>query len=74
MWPYFAQRYGGVSQHVLKAFVALSERTADGQRLPVDIVAWAEEDAQAQALLDKALRAFTERAAEKGSSVEPMEE
>ena len=58
----------------LKAFVALSERTADGQRLPVDIVAWAEEDAQAQALLDEALRAFTERAAEKGSSVEPMEE
>ena len=58
----------------LKAFVALSERTADGQRLPVDIVAWAEEDAQAQDLLDKALRAFTELAAEKGSSVEPTEE
>ena len=58
----------------LKAFVALSERTAEGQRLPVDIIAWAEEDAQARDLLDKALRAFTERAAEKGSSVEPMEE
>ena len=58
----------------LKAFVAQSERTADGQRLPVDIVAWAEEDAQAQDLLDKALRAFTELAAEKGSSVEPIEE
>ncbi len=58
----------------LKAFVALSERTADGQRLPVDIIDWAEEDAQAQDLLNKALQDFTERAAEKGSSVEPTDE
>jgi nicotinamide-nucleotide amidase len=57
----------------LKAFVALSERTADGQRLPVDIVAWAKGDEEAQALLARALVAFTEQAAEKGSAVEKME-
>ena len=57
----------------LKAFVALSERTANGQRLPVDIVAWGKDDGEAQVLLDRALRAFTEQAAEKGSGVEQME-
>jgi len=53
----------------LKAFVALSERTADGQRLPVDIVAWSEEESEARALLDKALVAFKAQALEKGSEV-----
>jgi molybdenum cofactor synthesis domain-containing protein len=53
----------------LKAFVALSERTADGQRLPVDIVAWAKEEQEAQALLDKALGEFKTQALEKGSEV-----
>ena len=57
----------------LKAFVALSERTADGQRLPVDIVAWAKKEKEAQVLLQKALAAFTEQAAEKGSEVEAIE-
>ena len=54
----------------LKAFVALSERTCDGQRLPVDIVAWAKDKEQAQALLDKALAEFQAQAREKGSEVE----
>ena len=54
----------------LKAFVALSERTSDGQRLPVDIVAWAKDGEQAQALLDKALAEFQAQAREKGSEVE----
>jgi len=49
--------------------VALSERTADGQRLPVDIVAWSEEESEARALLDKALVAFKAQALEKGSEV-----
>ena len=53
----------------LKAFVALSERTADGQRLPVDIVAWSEDESEARALLDKALAAFKAQALEKGSEV-----
>jgi nicotinamide-nucleotide amidase len=54
----------------LKAFVALSERTTDGQRLPVDIVAWAKDEDGAQALLDKALAEFQSQASEKGSEVE----
>ena len=54
----------------LKAFVALSERTTDGQRLPVDSVAWAKDEDGAQALLDKALAEFQSQASEKGSEVE----
>ncbi len=54
----------------LKAFVALSEKTADGQRLPVDIVAWGQDDTEAQALLDRTLNEFKLQAAEKGSDVE----
>ena len=54
----------------LKAFVALSERTVDGQRLPVDIVAWGKEAEEAQVLLDKALAEFKAEAFEKGSEVE----
>ena len=57
----------------LKAFVALSERTADGQRLPVDIVAWAPSPAEADDLLERALGMFTEQAAEKGSGVDVPE-
>lgn len=57
----------------LKAFVALSKRTADGQRLPVDIVAWAKEADTAQALLDKALAEFKAQAHEKGSAVEVLD-
>ena len=57
----------------LKAFVALSERTADGQRLPVDIVAWAKEQQEAQALLDRALGEFKTQAHEKGSEVEVVD-
>jgi nicotinamide-nucleotide amidase len=57
----------------LKAFVALSERTADGQRLPVDLVAWAPSPAAADDLLMRALALFTEQAAEKGSGVEVPE-
>jgi nicotinamide-nucleotide amidase len=54
----------------LKAFVALSERTADGQRLPVDVVAWAQTPEEAEALRTRALAMLEEQAAEKGSSVE----
>ncbi|MBT5058519.1 MAG: hypothetical protein HOM68_18405 [Gemmatimonadetes bacterium] len=54
----------------LKAFVALSERTADGQRLPVDVVAWAQTQEEAETLRAKALAMVEEQAAEKGSSVE----
>ena len=54
----------------LKAFVALSEKTADGQRLPVDIVAWGQDDTEAQALLDRTLNEFKLQAAKKGSGVE----
>ena len=46
------------------------QRTADGQRLPVDIVAWAKEQQEAQALLDRALGEFKTQAHEKGSEVE----
>ena len=56
----------------LKAFVALSERTADGQRLPVDIVAWAGDEAEARALLDRALAEFKKQSAERGSEVEVL--
>jgi molybdenum cofactor synthesis domain-containing protein len=58
----------------LKAFVALSERTADGQRLPVDVVAWAASEEEAEALLARALTMFTEQAAEKGSAMEIVEQ
>ena len=58
----------------LKAFVALRERTADGQRLPVDIVVWGKEAEEAQALLDKALAEFKAQAFEKGSEVEVSDE
>ena len=54
----------------LKAFVALSERTADGQRLPVDIVAWAPSPPEADELLARARELFTAQAGEKGSRVE----
>jgi molybdopterin-biosynthesis enzyme MoeA-like protein len=54
----------------LKAFVALSERTADGQRLPVDVVAWAQTQEEAEALRTRALAMVEEQAAEKGSPVE----
>jgi len=57
----------------LKAFVALSERTADGQRLPVDIVAWAKEGEEAHELLHAALVSFTQQAGEKGSHVDIVE-
>lgn len=53
----------------LKAFVALSERTADGQQLPVDIVAWAATQAEAEELRESALALFTQQCAEKGSDV-----
>jgi molybdenum cofactor synthesis domain-containing protein len=58
----------------LKAFVALSERAAEGQRLPVDIVAWAKEEGEAKALLDRALAEFKSQAHEKGSAVEIIDE
>jgi molybdenum cofactor synthesis domain-containing protein len=57
----------------LKAFVALSERTQDGQRLPVDVVARGDDMAAAQALLAAALGMFRELAGEKGRAVEIME-
>ena len=53
----------------LKAFVALSEKTTEGQRLPVDVVAWATSETAARSLLAKACGDFTAQAAEKGSSV-----
>ena len=57
----------------LKAFVALRERTAEGQRLPVDIVAWGDSEGEAEELLERALGMFTEQAAEKGSAVESVD-
>ncbi len=54
----------------LKAFVALSERTADGQRLPVDVVAWAQTAEEAEQLRSRALTMFQQQAAEKGSAME----
>ncbi|NKB72106.1 MAG: hypothetical protein GKR89_33935 [Candidatus Latescibacteria bacterium] len=53
----------------LKAFVALTQRTADGQRLPVDIVARGDDQQSAQHLLDQALAAFRTLAGEKGREV-----
>lgn len=53
----------------LKAFVALSERTSDGQRLPVDIVAWARSEQEAADLLARALKMFEEQVTEKGSTI-----
>ena len=58
----------------LKAFVALSEKTEDGQRLPVDVVARGEDAAAAQALLDAALQMFRDLARAKGREVELLEE
>ena len=55
----------------LKAFVALSEKTAEGQRLPVDVVAWGQSDDDAGELLEKACADFTAQAGEKGSAVAP---
>ena len=57
----------------LKAFVALSERTADGQRLPVDIVAWAQTEEEATDLRARALSLFEQQVAEKGSTMEIVE-
>lgn len=57
----------------LKAFVALSERTANGQRLPVDVVAWATSAPEAAALRTRALALLELQAAEKGSSMEIVE-
>ena len=58
----------------LKAFVALGERTPEGQRLPVDIVAWGDSEGEAEELLKRALAMFAEQAAEKGSAVESVED
>ncbi len=57
----------------LKAFVALSKRTADGQSLPVDVVSWAQTPEKAEALQTRALAMLKEQAAEKGSSMEIVE-
>ncbi len=57
----------------LKAFVALRERTAEGQRLPVDIVAWGDSGVEAEELLERALAMFAGQAAEKGSAIEAVE-
>lgn len=57
----------------LKAYVALRERVAGGQRLPVDIVARDEEADAASVLLDRALATFTSMVREKGSDVETVE-
>ncbi|MEE2658482.1 MAG: competence/damage-inducible protein A [Candidatus Latescibacterota bacterium] len=57
----------------LKAFVALSERTADGQRLPVDVVAWAQSEEEAVALRAMAMAMFEEQVVEKGSAMEIAE-
>ena len=57
----------------LKAFVALSEKIASGQRLPVDIVAWGKTRQKAQELLDATFKDFRQQAAEKGSEVEIIE-
>lgn len=58
----------------LKAFIALSERTADGQRLPVDVVAWAQSPEEARSLRTRALALFAEQAAGKGSALEVLEQ
>ena len=58
----------------LKAFVALTERTADGQRLPVDIVARGDDQDGAQQLLDQALGAFQALAGDKGRDVEIVDQ
>lgn len=56
----------------LKAFVALSEKTDDGQRLPVDIVARGDDHQAAEVLLNEALSALKKLALEKGSDVESL--
>ncbi len=58
----------------LKAFVSLSEKTDDGQRLPVDVVARADDQQAAEVLLKEALEALKNRALEKGSEVEVLPE
>lgn len=56
-------------QTYLKALVALSRKTEDGQRLPVDIVARGDSQEEAEGLLQEALEAFRKAAAEKGREV-----
>ena len=53
----------------LKAFVAMSEKAGDGQRLPVDIVAWGRDEEAAQSLVEEAQSEFTSQVTEKGSHV-----
>lgn len=57
----------------LKAYVALRERTDDGQRLPVDIVAHDIDGNTSQTLLEDALKSFTSLVAKKGRTVEQLE-
>ncbi len=54
----------------VKSYVSLREKTDDGQRLPVDIVARGEDEAAAQTLLNNALETFTALVAEEGRTVE----
>ena len=61
-------------QTYLKAFVALSEKTDDGQRLPVDIVARADDHGAAEILLGEVFEAFKVRVLEKGSGVQVVDE
>ncbi len=58
----------------LKAYVALRERVEDGQRLPVDIVARAESQKEAEVLLKAARNAFAALVSEKGKEVEILEQ
>jgi nicotinamide-nucleotide amidase len=53
----------------LKALVALSHKTDDGQRLPVDVVARADSHDEAEALLAETLAAFKQAVGEAGSAV-----
>ena len=53
----------------LKAYVALRQQVGNGQRLPVDIVARAEDEHAAGALLNAALAAFRNLVEEKGQDV-----
>ena len=57
----------------LKAYVALREQIEGGQRLPVDIVARAENEEGARALLDAALASFRVLVEAKGQAVEILE-
>lgn len=53
----------------LKAYVALRQQIGNGPRLPVDIVARAEDEPAAGALLNAALAAFQKLVADKGQDV-----